>query len=68
MTANLVWLPQAITDVRGIYVQIGLEQPQAAERFLTDLNAKLNFWATSRDQSRPGLIPMPTRAPSTRFV
>ncbi|MBY3026136.1 type II toxin-antitoxin system RelE/ParE family toxin [Rhizobium leguminosarum] len=40
MPASLVWLPQALADVREIYVQIGLEQPQAAERFFDSFERK----------------------------
>jgi toxin ParE1/3/4 len=40
MAVDLVWLPQALVDVREIYVQIGLENPRAAERFFDNFERK----------------------------
>jgi len=40
MPADLRWLPQTLADVRDIYVQIGLEQPMAAERFFDSFERK----------------------------
>lgn len=33
MPVKLVWSPQARVDAKRIYVEIALEQPQAAERY-----------------------------------
>lgn len=33
MTARLLWTPKARADVKAIYVDIGKEQPTAAERY-----------------------------------
>lgn len=33
MAAKLVWTPRARADVKNIYVDIGKEQPKAAERY-----------------------------------
>jgi toxin ParE1/3/4 len=33
MPADLVWSPLAAADIRRIYMEIGREQPSAAERF-----------------------------------
>lgn len=33
MTARLLWTPKARADVKEIYVDIGREQPKAAERY-----------------------------------
>lgn len=64
MTAKLVWLPQAVTDAREIYVQIGLEQPQAAERFLDSFERKAKLLS---DQPRLG-VRRPEIRPSTRML
>jgi len=45
MPVDLVWLPQALRDVRDIYVRIGLEQPKAAERFFDSFERKARLLA-----------------------
>ena len=40
MAVELLWSPQALADVREIYVQIGLANPQAAERFFDSFEHK----------------------------
>ncbi|TCR62905.1 type II toxin-antitoxin system RelE/ParE family toxin [Rhizobium sp. BK376] len=43
MLVNLVWQPQALADIREIYVRIGLEQPLAAERFFDAFERKASL-------------------------
>ncbi|NKL67143.1 type II toxin-antitoxin system RelE/ParE family toxin [Rhizobium leguminosarum] len=64
MPASLVWLPQALADVREIYVQIGLEQPQAAERFFDSFERKARLLA---NQPRLGAR-RPEIRPSARVL
>lgn len=64
MPAKLVWLPQALTDVREIYVQIGLEQPQAAERFFDSFERKARLLS---EQPRLG-VRRPEIRPSARML
>jgi toxin ParE1/3/4 len=40
MAANLIWRPQAREDLLVIYEFIGLENPAAAERLFTAIEAK----------------------------
>ena len=51
MSVKLVWSPQAQADVRAIYVQLGLEQPQAAERYFESFQRKASLLV---DQPRLG--------------
>ncbi len=64
MAVNLVWSPQAIADVENIYVEIGLEQPRAAERFLDSFERKATLLA---EQPRMG-VRRPDVRPSARMV
>lgn len=64
MPADLRWLPQALADVRDIYVQIGLEQPQAAERFFDSFERKAKLLT---DQPRLGAR-RPEIRPSVRML
>jgi toxin ParE1/3/4 len=64
MPVNLVWHPQALADVREIYVQIGLEQPQAAERFFDAFERKARLLT---DQPRLG-VRRPEIRPSARML
>ncbi len=50
--ADLWWLPQAVADVRDIYVQIGLEQAEAAERFIDSIERNAELMV---DQPRLGV-------------
>lgn len=45
MTARLVWTPKARADVKAIFVSIGREQPQAAERYAARLRARVDLLA-----------------------
>jgi len=40
MAPELVWTPQARTDLIDIYLAIGIEQPAAAERYLMRMEQK----------------------------
>ncbi len=42
MPAEIVWHPQARTDLLDIYVAIGLENPSAAERLFNTIEARAN--------------------------
>lgn len=64
MPADLRWLPQALADVRDIYVQIGLEQPMAAERFFDSFERKATLLI---DQPRLG-VRRPEIQPSVRML
>jgi len=64
MPVDLVWLPQALKDVRDIYVRIGLEQPQAAERFFDSFERKAKLLA---EQPRMGAR-HPEIGPSARML
>ncbi|MBB5665977.1 type II toxin-antitoxin system RelE/ParE family toxin [Rhizobium leguminosarum] len=59
MPVDLVWLPQALADVRDIYVQVGLEQPQAAERLFDSFErkAKLLIEQPRLGRRRPEIRP-----------
>jgi toxin ParE1/3/4 len=43
MRAELLWSPQAREDLLEIYVAIGLDNPEAAERFYTAMEEKANL-------------------------
>ncbi len=43
MRADLLWTPQAREDLLEIYVAIGLDNPDAAERFYTAMEEKANL-------------------------
>lgn len=64
MAAKLIWSPQARADIRDIYVQIGREQPQAAERFYDRFQ---RIASLLMDQPRLGMR-HPEIAPSTRML
>ncbi len=64
MPAELVWQPQALADVREIYVQIDLEQPQAAERFFDAFERKAQLLI---EQPRLG-VRRPEIRPSARML
>ena len=51
MAPKLIWTPQARTDLIDIYLTIGLEQPTAAERYLTRMEQKAGLLI---DQPRLG--------------
>ncbi|UIK01347.1 type II toxin-antitoxin system RelE/ParE family toxin (plasmid) [Rhizobium leguminosarum] len=40
MAAKLLWTPKARADVKQIFVEIGKEQPQAAERYFQQFRYK----------------------------
>lgn len=40
MPAKLIWSPQAETDLFKLYIDIGLEQPDAAERYYQRIEHK----------------------------
>ncbi len=40
MLAKLLWSPQALEDLMDIYVTIGLDSPDAAERIYSSLEAR----------------------------
>ena len=52
MAVNLIWSPRARADILDIYVQIGREQPQAAERFYDRFQRKASLLI---DQPRLGM-------------
>jgi toxin ParE1/3/4 len=64
MSAKLVWSPKARTDIRQIYVDIGREQPQAAERYFQRFRQKASLLM---DQPRLGQR-HPEIDPSTRML
>ncbi|MFP3544322.1 type II toxin-antitoxin system RelE/ParE family toxin [Rhizobium sp. SIMBA_035] len=64
MTAKLVWLPKALTDVHDIYVQIGLYNPAAAERFFDRFEQKAQLLA---GQPRMG-VRRPEISATTRML
>jgi toxin ParE1/3/4 len=64
MPADIVWQPGARTDVQEIYVHIGLEQPQAAERFFDAVERKVELLA---EQPRLG-VRRPEINPSARML
>jgi len=57
-------MPQALADVRDIYVQIGLAQPRAAERFFDSFERKARLLI---DQPRMG-VRRPDIRSSVRIV
>lgn len=57
-------MPQALADIREIYVQIGLEQPRAAGRFFDSFERKATMLT---EQPRIG-VRRPDIRPSTRMV
>lgn len=46
MACKLVWSPQARADLLKIYVDIGLEQPLAAERFFDRIEERAGLLTT----------------------
>ena len=64
MPANLVWSPQALVDVKEIYLQIGLENPAAAERFFDRFEQKAKLLTA---QPRMG-VRRPEIGASTRML
>lgn len=46
MPARLIWSPQAETDLFKLYVDIGLEQPDAAERYYQRIEHKAELLTT----------------------
>jgi toxin ParE1/3/4 len=64
MRSELVWTPQASEDLLEIYLAIGFDNPDAAERFYTAIEAKAELLA-----SHPRLGPRrPEIRPSTRIL
>ncbi|WP_428426030.1 type II toxin-antitoxin system RelE/ParE family toxin [Pararhizobium sp.] len=64
MPADLVWSPLAQADIRRIYVEIGQEQPQAAERFYERFQHKASLLI---DQPRLGMR-HPEISPAARML
>ena len=64
MQADLVWSPLAQADIRRIYVEIGREQPQAAERFYERAQHKAGLLI---DQPRLGMR-HPEISPAARML
>ncbi|MCW0002062.1 type II toxin-antitoxin system RelE/ParE family toxin [Pararhizobium sp. YC-54] len=64
MAVDLVWSPLAQADIRRIYVEIGREQPQAAERFYERLHRKARLLI---DQPRLGMR-HPEISPAARML
>ncbi|WP_426238855.1 type II toxin-antitoxin system RelE/ParE family toxin [Pararhizobium sp. DWP1-1-3] len=64
MPADLVWSPLAQADIRRIYVEIGREQPQAAERFYERFQHKAGLLI---DQPRLGMR-HPEISPAARML
>lgn len=52
MATRLIWTPQARADLIDIYLTIGIEQPAAAERYLSRMEQKAKLLA---DQPRLGV-------------
>jgi toxin ParE1/3/4 len=42
MTTELVWVPRAREDLLDIYITIGFDNPDAAERFYDTIEARAN--------------------------
>ena len=64
MKAKVLWTPQARVDLLDIYLTIGLDNPSAAERFYTTIEAKAALLAL-----QPRLGPRrPEIRPSTRLL
>jgi toxin ParE1/3/4 len=51
MPAKLVWSPLARIDIKNIYIEIGRQQPQAAERYFRQFRYKAELL---REQPRMG--------------
>ncbi len=64
MAAKLIWTPQARADLIDIYLTIGLQQPQAAERYLARMEQKA---ALLFDQPRLG-VRRPEIHPAARML
>lgn len=64
MPIDLVWSPLAQADIRRIYVEIGREQPQAAERFYERFQRKASLLI---DQPRLGMR-HPEISPAARML
>ncbi|MDW5315049.1 type II toxin-antitoxin system RelE/ParE family toxin [Rhizobium sp. PL01] len=64
MPVDLVWSPLAQADIRRIYVEIGREQPQAAERFYERFQHKASLLG---DQPRLGMR-HPEISPAARML
>lgn len=52
MPARLIWSPQARADLLKLYVDIGIEQPLAAEKYYNRIESKANLLM---DQPRMGV-------------
>lgn len=52
MPARLIWSPKARDDLLKLYVEIGLEQPEAAERYYQRIKYKTGLLL---DQPRMGI-------------
>jgi toxin ParE1/3/4 len=64
MAAELVWDPQARSDLLEIYLTIGLDSPAAAERIYTRIETKVNLLV-----DHPRLGPRrPDIRPNTRIM
>lgn len=61
MAVKLVWSPQAEDDVINTYVEIGLHQPQAAERYYEQFRQKVGLLAEARwcPDFRPAVLGVP---------
>jgi toxin ParE1/3/4 len=46
MASELIWSPRARADLLKIYVDIGIEQPLAAERYFDRIEEKANLLRT----------------------
>lgn len=59
MGVKLIWSPQAEDDVISIYVEIGLHQPQAAERYYKQFRQKVGLLAAQPrlGQRHPEIAP-----------
>lgn len=64
MKARVLWTPQARKDLLDIYLTIGMDNPSAAERVFTTLEAKTELLA-----SHPHMGPRhPEIGPSARLL
>lgn len=64
MAPRLIWTPQARADLIDIYLTIGIEQPAAAERYLTKMEQKAMLLA---EQPRLG-VRKPEIHPAARML
>ncbi|CAN7512889.1 type II toxin-antitoxin system RelE/ParE family toxin [Rhizobium sp. LjRoot254] len=64
MPARLIWSPQARADLLKLYVDIGIEQPVAAEKYYGRIESKANLLI---DQPRMGVRRRDLR-PSARML